>query len=214
MFLLLQIIVFALPGQAETKWDDISGSINDSFSGNQAFSIKNITVFAFAILIFYLVFVIVRIYWAREEKEYSQKRRGRHLRRTSARHQLRSWFRLMTNNEFEWVTAEKALISKKILYKKDRLVDLSGGGLCFLTEEKLNSGDELKLLLNTGGGKPLSLSGHVVRIIEEAGPDKVMYKVAVQFGKMLSGDRDKIISVIMNRQRESIQEKKQEDMSV
>ncbi|MCL5056452.1 MAG: PilZ domain-containing protein [Actinobacteria bacterium] len=206
--LLLQMIFFALPVQAETNWNEVSKSINNSLSGNDVFSMKNILALFLTILIFFLVYQIFKMSWKREEKRSYERRRSRISLRPLAPQQKRYWFRLKTDSEFEWATAEEASKARKINYKKDRLVDLSGGGLCFITLEQLNAGDDIKLLLDIGRGKPLSLDGHVVRVDEITRQDNTMQKVSVQFGEIVEGERDRIVSLIMNRQRDSIQTEK------
>ena len=206
--LLLQMFLGVLPVQAETGWNEVSGSISNSLSGNEVFSIKNILALLLMILIFFLAYQLFKMFWKREEKRSYERRRQRVYLRPLAPQQKRYWFRLQTNSEFEWVTAEEASKARRIRYKKDRLVDISGGGLCFITSEKLNPGDDIKLLLDIGGGKPLYLDGHVVRVDELTGRDKTVNKVSVQFGELLEGERDRIITHIMNRQRDTMQIKK------
>jgi len=202
-FLLLQMLIFVLPCQAEVTWHDVSRSMNSSFSGGQGFSMKN-AIALLGILVFILVAVIFHLFWPREEKE--KKDSNQISWRPLNQQQKRKWFRLPTSAEFEWIPAENAYIVKKSQYKKDRLVDISGGGLCFTTAEKLNSGDQIILLLNTGGGKNLILNGEVLRVEEETGQDKAINKVSVKFGNLLRGERDRIVSFIMNRQRDTIQD--------
>ena len=144
VFVLLQMCIFVLPVQAD--WNDISGSINQSFSGDQFFSVKNILGFFLIAIIFALVAMIFRMSWLRDEKRYYQKRRNRVSLRQLEKQQNRYWFRLRTSTEFEWISAAGASKTKKHQYKKDKLVDLSGGGLCFTTREPLNPGDEILLL--------------------------------------------------------------------
>jgi len=202
-FLLLQMLIFVLPCQAEVTWHDVSRSMNSSFSGDQVFSMKNAAALL-VILVFILGAVIFYLLWPRKEKE--KKEYNQISWRPLNQQQKRKWFRLPTSAEFEWIPAENASIVKKSQYKKDRLVDISGGGLCFTTAEKLNSGDQIILLLDTGGGKELTINGQVVRIEEENVQDKAINKVSVQFGNLLSGERDRIVAFIMNRQRDTIQD--------
>lgn len=211
--LLLQMFLGALPVRAETGWNKVSGSISNSLGGNDVFSIKNILALFLMILIFSLAYQIFKMSWKREEKRSNERRRQRVNLRPLAPQQKRYWFRVQTNSEFEWVTAEEAAKARRIRYKKDRLVDISGGGLCFITSEKLNTGDDINLLLDTGGGKtPLYLGGHVVRVEELKGRDIAVNKVSVQFGELLEGERDRIITHIMNRQRDTMQIKSRGDI--
>ncbi len=208
MFVLLQMTVYVLPCQAESTWSQISRGFNEAFSGSQA--LKNVIGFLFTILAFGLIILAFRAYLMKKEKEIHRHRFGVILRPLSSQ-QKRNWFRLRINAEIQWIPAAEAWKTKEGHYKKDRLVDISGGGLCFTTAEKLNPGDEIKFLLDVGGDKPLSLTGRVLRIHDEPGENKTMSKVAVQFENILNGVRDRIVCLIMKRQRDAIQEKKRDD---
>lgn len=199
----------ALPAGAETRWNEVSGSITNSMSGNNVFSTKNMLALFMLILVFFLAYQLFKFSWKREEKRSSERRSHRVNLRPLSPLQKRYWFRLQTSSEFEWVTAEEAEKARRINYKKDQLVDISGGGLCFTTSEKLNSGDEIKLLLDTGTGKPMYLDGHVVRVDEVTDQEKTVNRVSVQFGELLEGERDRIINYIMDRQRDAVQIKRE-----
>ncbi len=210
VFLLLQMLVFALPCQAEVTWYDVSRSFNSSFSGEQVFSLRGVIIFL-AIIFLILAVLIVNRLWLGKGKE-PKRDQNQISWRPLGQQQKRQWFRLRTDAEFEWIPAERDFTVKKSHYKKDRLVDISGGGLCFTTAEKLDSNDELIFLLDTGGEKALTLKGQVVRI-EEIDQDSAINKVSVQFGKLLSGDRDRIVSYVMNSQRAGINDKKKESVN-
>lgn len=209
VFLLLQMFIFVAWGRAEVTFDDISRSLNDSLSGNQLFSMKNIISTILTILFFALAALVFRLAWLRSERQLSQKRRKRISLRPVNRQQRRNWYRLRINSEFKWIIAGEAVKARENQYKTDRLIDISGGGLCFGTAEKLYPGDEIKMLLDTGRDEPMNLSGRVLRVGKEARPDNTeYYKVSVEFGHLLIGKRDKIISYIMKRQRENVQKER------
>lgn len=208
MFFILQLFVLPRPCRAETSWYDVSGSLRDSFSGNQAFSLKNILGFIFLAVLFYVVYQILKVYMQKEE-QISRRRRKRVPLRPLNPMQKRYWFRMQTNAEIKWEFAEEALKAKKVIYKKDHLVDISGGGLCFATAEKVEPGEELTLLVNVGEGKILNLKGTVVRVQTDSdSQDGSLYRVSLQFVDILSGERDSIVNMIMSRQRDSIQKDK------
>jgi hypothetical protein len=204
----LQLLFMARPCRAETNWYDFSGSLNNSFSGNQLFSPKNILGIILLLVIFAVVYQVLKLSWQKEEKTYHQRRRTRVPLRPLNPLQKRYWFRLETDTQFEWITAEEAYNAKRNQYKKDRLVDISGGGLCFTTAEKVEPGDELKLLVPAGKGKILNINGTVVRAEAVEGPEGAMYRVSIQYKDIRSGERDCIVNMIMNRQRDTIQKEK------
>jgi hypothetical protein len=204
--------VFVLPGYSKpVEVNKFSSSFNEAFSGSQLLSMRNIVGFAL-ILVFILAFVIFYILWSKKEKEIHQKS-YKVSWRPLKQGQKRNWFRLSTSTEIEWMPAgEAASKAREIKYRRDRLVDISGGGLSFTTAETLNPGDEIKFLLDTGEDKPLTINGRVIRIFEEeAGQDGPVRRAAVQFADLLGGERDRVVSYIIKLQRDAIQKRKEED---
>jgi len=156
-----------------------------------------------------MVFLIFRISWLKKEKELSQKRGQRVKLQPLNPEQKRSWYRLRTNTEFKWVLASEYSSHKKINYKNDYLVDISGGGLCFKTAEILNIGDVIRLVLDIGADKKLSAYGTVLRVEKENRQNnETRYKVSIQFEGLSRRELDSIVSFIMNRQRYFIKDQK------
>lgn len=197
------MFIFALPGQAELTYRDVSRSLNESMSGN----IKNVITFALTILAIVAATLVFRLLRPGRAEDAGPKRRKIALR-PLGQQQKRSWFRLKTSAEFKWAYARDDLKVNETQYKRDRLVDISGGGLCFRTAEKLNTGDNIRIFLDAGEDKPLSLNGQVLRVQEDAAGDSVVCKVSVQFRHLPGGQRDRIVSLIMKRQRETITQTK------
>lgn len=208
VFLLMQTLVFVLPCQAEVTWHDFSRSLNSAFSGGQLFETKNVLGF-FLTALFIMMVVLVFRRSSKKEKEIFRKPPGWTPVRPQGLGQKRYWFRMGTSAEFEWIFAGEALRAGKDKYNKDRLVDISGGGICFATTAKLNPGDEIKFFIDIGRDRPMPLNGKVVRV--EEGDESGMHKVAVQFINILSGERDRIVSWIMRGQRAAIHKKRQDD---
>lgn len=206
VFLLLMNLILTLPARAEVTYHDVSRSISDSFSGSRV----NVAGILLTILFFALVFLIFRLLWLRKEKELGQKRITRVTLRPKGQPHKRSWFRLKTSAEFKWVLAEEAPRKNEEQYNMDRLVDISGGGVSFITGQKLNPGDEIKFILDTGKGKPMLISGRVLRSDQESEQNSATYKVSAQFGNLTNGERDRIVSFIMRRQRDITTQKKVE----
>lgn len=208
VFLLLITLILALPARAEVTYYDVSRSISDSLSGSRV-SVAGIFL---TVLFFALVFLIFRQSWLRKEKELDRKRRTRITLQPKGQPHKRSWFRLKTSAEFKWVLADEAPRKKEEQYNMDRLIDISGGGVSFITGQNLNPGDEIKFLLDTGKDKPMLVNGRVLRTDQESEQNSTLYKVSAQFGNLTNGERDRIVSFIMRRQRDSAH--KMEDLSV
>ncbi|MFZ5597747.1 MAG: flagellar brake protein [Bacillota bacterium] len=189
-------------------WSDFSQSLNNALGSDWG----NVVEFFLAMVVLIILILIVGVFMSRKEKEIS-RRQNRIAWRPLDNQQRRNWFRVKTNKVFEWIPFSEVVKATKFKYRKDCLIDISGGGLCFSTTVKIVPGEEIMLLLDTGEGKPLIVSGQVLRVEADDVQDK-MNKVAVKFGKMSSGDRDRIVAFTMQRQRDSIQEKKLEQEQV
>lgn len=207
--LLVQMSVYVLPCQAETAWHDFSRSLNSALTDNKLLDLENVLGFVLTALLFYLVFLFISRAESKKVKSAYQNRRSLTAVRPQGRSQNRYWFRMQTSAEFDWILADEALRAGKKKYNRDRLADISGGGLCFKTAVKLNPGDKIRFLIDVGRDKPMALNGKVVRTVE--GNDSGMHKVAVQFINILSGERDRIASWIMRGQRAAINKKRQDD---
>ncbi|MEN6347887.1 MAG: PilZ domain-containing protein [Syntrophomonas sp.] len=208
--LLLQLFVFPLPGYASvTSWDQFSDSMNYSFSGQRS----NMLALIFLVMGFVILFVIIRVYFNREEKAERLSRKAYREKREAQEKQpgqQRKWFRLKTSAEFRWIPTTMGDRVAENKFINDRMVDISGGGLCFATAELLNPGDEIEFILNTGEGKPMRLYGIVARIIEQE-EDELVNHVSIQFAGLRNGERDRIVSWIMRRQRDGIHEEDEEE---
>ena len=208
----LQTLIFVLPAQAANR-NDFLFNLKDTFNSpaSQKFSVNGVVVTLACAVLLGLFF-----YYYSTEKNV--QRTSRNLNREKIRQQItsskqigssqheRNWFRLKTKAEFRWIPADQAARVRTNKYKSDHLIDISGGGMCFSTAEKLKSGDRIKILLSTGAGEPLFLDGEVGRV----GEDNAIYKVSVEFVGIRDGHRDRIVTWILNRQRLAIQGEKPE----
>lgn len=203
LFLLIQLIL-ALPGQAETTYNDVSRSITGAFEGTQ--NVIGIIVLS---LVGVLAVAAFRISW-RKEKESEKKVPAKIRLRPLGPKQNRKWYRMKFSMEFEWIPATMAEKAQQKHYKTGRLVDISGGGLCFKTAEEINAGDEILLFLDIGEKKPMVINGKVLRAEKETGRNSALFKVSLEFLRLLRGERDRIISFITKRQRSVVGESMEE----
>lgn len=203
VFLTLQTLIIVLPAQAANR-NDFLFNLKDTFNSpvTDKFSLSSvIMIIALAVLLgsFFYCYSTEKNVQRISRKLEKVKKRQQMLtsKQILSGKQKRNWFRLTTRAEFKWIPAEKASQVRSNRYKSDRLIDISGGGICFSTTEKLKSGDQIKLLLSTGTGEPLFLNGLVIRV----SADDDINKVSVEFVGIRDGQRDKIVAWILARQR-------------
>ncbi|MDD3363912.1 MAG: PilZ domain-containing protein [Syntrophomonas sp.] len=201
-------------------YNELSQGLNNNLGNDQLFSTSGLSILILFILIIIGTVLVFRWYGAREEEaqrnsyKLYKERQKQVARSLPGQQHNRKWFRLRTNAEFQWILSAQAEKAKEKDYKKDRLVDISGDGLCFITAEALNTDDEILIFLDTGEGKNLSLTGRAVRVVEETSQDIIMYNVSVKFGNVLAGERDRVVAWILKRQRAAIREEDSENVSL
>lgn len=194
-------------------WSSFTRTVNDTFSGNNPHSSNNIIVLLLALFTVVLFAVISRFYQAKEKKEILQYEVNREKKRSQLNSsadakQQRKWFRIRQSLLLKWIPSFKAIYARESQFEKAELIDISGGGLRFQTDSMLKVDDELTFVLDIGDKKPLSLRGRVLRVEEKEAPDRPVFQVAVQFGDLLSGERDRLVSWITKGQREIIHEER------
>jgi len=208
----LQTLLLVGPVQAANR-NDFLFNLKDTFNSpaSQKFSVNSFIV----TLVFVLLLGLFFYYNSREQ---NVRRTSRKLNREKVRRQMnsnqqlasnqhdRKWFRIKTRAEFRWILADQAAKVKMNRYKIDHLIDISGGGMCFSTAEKLKLGDEIRIILSTGKGEPLLLNGKVTRVSE----NNADYNISVEFVGIRDGHRDRIVAWIIAGQRSAIHEQKPE----
>ncbi len=209
LFMLQSLFVF--PNQTlALNWDEFSGAVNKGFRENQVFGFDDFMLLMVIILVSLIVVAIFRAQDMRKTKEMNRsfaEYKERTRAASAGKQQNRQWFRLRTRAEFSWILASKADTARQNQYHQDQLVDISGGGLSFQTAENLEANDEIVLILDTGGVKPLNIKGRVIRTVEENnkaedGNNAALYNVAIQFVGLTGGQTDQIVNWITKRERE------------
>jgi c-di-GMP-binding flagellar brake protein YcgR len=99
--------------------------------------------------------------------------------------------------------------SEGFIKSENKIVNLSGSGIRFTMNEKVEPGDklELKMLLPTGPPIGILTYGSVVRV-NDIGNSQ--YEVSLQFSDMDDEVREEIIRYAINRQREIIRKERQQ----
>ncbi|MCX8130304.1 MAG: flagellar brake protein [Clostridia bacterium] len=91
--------------------------------------------------------------------------------------------------------------NKGIQYKKTYTRDISGGGLCFVTEEKLEMNKILEIELTLAEDDVRNFFGTIVRVIKLEDTDRHCYEIGILFRKIDNKDREAIIKFIFVEQR-------------
>jgi c-di-GMP-binding flagellar brake protein YcgR len=127
------------------------------------------------------------------------------------RSQRRSWVRVDINLPIKfrvWPTDVKGHENKGYENLSDYIetttIDISGGGLMLLTDELLKQGDLLEIVLEAAGIGPLKIKSKVMQIRSTPPSAKKGYFIGVIFIDIREGERDRIVRMVFNRQRELI----------
>ena len=87
-------------------------------------------------------------------------------------------------------------------YKKAITKDISGGGLCILTDVQPTYGWHLEGIIDVGGN--IRFVGKIVRVINVHDKGKYHYEAGIEFIDISDLDREKVISFIFNSQRKML----------
>lgn len=208
MLTVIQILVFVLPLQAANR-NDFLFNLKDTFNNSvvDKFSVNT----SIAIIICTALLGLFLFYNSREKNIRRSARKLRQIKEhrqmlvsKQAAGQRRKWFRLATRAEFKWMPVDQLSQARHNRYTVDRLIDISGGGICFSTDKILKPGNQIKIIISTGQGDPINMNGQVIRVSR----DNDSYKVAVEFIDIRAGQQDRIVTWILARQRKAIHEKK------
>jgi c-di-GMP-binding flagellar brake protein YcgR len=109
--------------------------------------------------------------------------------------QRRNFVRISDNLPLEYQLVSVNCLSD---FKPGNLLNISGGGLCFRTKEKLEQDTRLYLLLKLPDGQ-INTFARVLRV--SAIENNIYYSVSVEFQNISENERDSIIRHIFNKQR-------------
>lgn len=87
---------------------------------------------------------------------------------------------------------------------KGETVDISGGGLLFVTLDPVEEGQIVELEIGLPGRTPLFCKAKILRILGKTKQDGATSKIILEFTEINEGQRDRIISYIFEKQREWI----------
>lgn len=113
--------------------------------------------------------------------------------------QRRTFFRLSCLQDVEYRMFQKLEDTERGEFRKTITRDISGGGLCLLTEERPNYGWYLEGILHVE--REIRFVGRIVRVINVHDKGKFNYEVGVEFVDITNSDREKLIGYIFDSQR-------------
>jgi len=183
--------------------------VRESFNSPLSSRISSgaVVFIAVAIIFLWLGMVLDKVRTEKRQRLAQKAYQEKKLMRMSSSQQKRQWFRVKTNTEILWEPLGKSEIPEEGEFQKDRLVDASGGGLCFATAAQLSVDDKIRLLLPVSNKQSIFLTGQVVRVTEKEEANLV----AIKFLDIRESQRDKIIAALLDIQRGAIKAEKEEE---
>lgn len=211
------VCFLAAPPTAQgITWEELSSSLHRTFHYRHPWNYENLIGLALTLIIFGLLMLTFKIYTRLQHKGWQRfyDYRRKHLERVSTlpdgRPQRRQWFRLPVQTWLKWFHFRGFAPSDDYEFRRDRMVDISGGGLSFTTDRKLDTGAIITFLLDVGDSEPLSVWGRVVRVQDKSPDEPWRYSIAIQFADLPNADQRRLLSWIMKGQRAAIQDINQE----
>lgn len=107
-------------------------------------------------------------------------------------------------NGRELANNNKQQKNEDLKYKKAVSSDLSGSGICIVTDEKLSVGSNIEVLISLDGRTSVKAICRVIRSLMDENNSKTRYKTGMHFVEISKHDRDLIIKYLFNLQRELI----------
>ena len=92
-------------------------------------------------------------------------------------------------------------VNEEIKLNKTITSDISGGGLCLLLEEAIESGKIVECRINTAPNKVVRFYGKVVKCEKRKFEGKFKYEAGVIYTKIEYKDREEIVKYIFSEQR-------------
>ncbi len=113
--------------------------------------------------------------------------------------QRRTFFRFNCLLDVQYRMFQDLAQDDRGTFKKTVTKDISGGGLCLLTNERPTYGWYLEGIL--GIEREIRFIGRIVRVINVHDKGKFNYEVGVEFVEIRNPDREKVIGFIFDSQR-------------
>jgi c-di-GMP-binding flagellar brake protein YcgR len=115
--------------------------------------------------------------------------------------QRRQWVRVPAKI---FIRYRRAVMEEGIKPYEGYTIDISGGGILFLTEDPLEQGEIIELEINLPDRRPIFCKAQILRILEKASQKGQMTKAILEYRDLTEGQRDKIVKYVFEKQREWI----------
>lgn len=115
--------------------------------------------------------------------------------------QRRNWVRVTATLPLRYcLTGEE----KSKIINLGTSVDISGGGICFLTNDPVEAGQVLDMQINLPDREPVICQTKVLRLHQPNGRNSETTKVFSEYIDITEAQRDRIVSFVLEKQRELI----------
>jgi len=115
--------------------------------------------------------------------------------------QRRRWVRVPVKIELRF---RKMADDGEIQPFEGSTVDISGGGIQFVTLDAVEAGDILELEIDLPNSRPVFCRAKVLRVLERATKKGQFNKAILEYQEISEGQRDRIIKFVFEKQREWI----------
>lgn len=117
----------------------------------------------------------------------------------------RSFFRMDCSLPVQYRVIEQDIKDdKEKHFKKCYTKDISGGGVCIVTDTEHAAGTDIEAYMELG--KTIAFTGTVIRSIRVQEKGKILYETGVVYKHIENRDREKIISFVFETQRERLRQ--------
>ena len=111
-------------------------------------------------------------------------------------------YRMLTNNERIAIEAKKYVSFDELPMIDSEIVDISGGGIRFLSRESAEQNDLIYAIYTLGDGKKFKHVAKVLQVKTLDNPTKdAKFEFRCQFVNILNGEREQIIRYIFEEER-------------
>ncbi len=115
--------------------------------------------------------------------------------------QRRNWVRVTATLPLRYcLTGEE----KSKIINLGTTVDISGGGICFITNDPIEAEQVLDMQINLPDREPVICQAKVLRLYQPNGKNSATTKVFSVYIDITEAQRDRIVSFVLEKQRELI----------
>lgn len=116
--------------------------------------------------------------------------------------QRRHWVRVASTLDIEY-SSISATPESNLTYT-GKTIDISGGGVRFITKGALEPGEIINLKIYLPSRSPVITKARIIRILEKAKSEGESNKAVLEYSDINENDRERIIKYVFEKQRELI----------